>query len=224
MGISCRKLKAIKKILIVLLVIPLTLFSQENSNEEKKREENPIIYADLILGPSTELGGTGTLFIGGALNFQSNKDLFSFRYIENANLKTTWFIILPAFVQRSKNIESALLYGKRYIDDNKSYSFSGGISYNKYENYEYNNTFFFTGFPSEQLPTTSETYFGFPFEAEILWFNAEKEPYRIFYNIIPISKPTSFGKSFGFKFVGNISKRSYLGIGLVFGLGFHKQY
>jgi hypothetical protein len=213
-----------KKVITALLLAPLSFFSQENLNEEKKVKENPIIYADLILGPSTEIGGPGTFLIGGELNYQIKKDLFSIRYIENADLKTTWFIFIPTFIQRSKNNETALLYGKRFIDDNKSYSFSGGISHNKYTNYNYEYNSLLADIPSAQLPSTSETYFGFPFEGEIRWFNAEKKRFRVFYGIIPIGQKTSFCRSFGFKLVGNLSKRSYVGIGLVFGLGVHKQY
>ncbi len=215
-----------KNIFALLYLFSLSILSQEKINEQRKAKSNPVIYADLILGPSMELSGAGTLFIGGALNFQNKNDLFSLRYIENADLKTTWFVFFPIFITRSTNNEMALLYGKRFINDNKSYSFSGGLSYNNYEkySYDYNNNTLLSNVPANQITTSSENFLGFPFEAEVRWFNSQKERYRIFYGLIPIGKPTSFGRSFGFKILGNISKQSYVGAGLIFGLGLHKQY
>jgi hypothetical protein len=215
-----------KKILLILVLFPTIFFSQEKAEQTKRNKENPILYVDFLLGPSTENGNLGTVYFGGELNYQIKKDLFSIRFIENTDLKTGWVFIIPVFVQRSKNNETALLYGKRFIDDNKSYSFSGGISYNKYTNFnlEFENNTLFVNIPTNQIPASSETYFAVPFEAEVRWFNSRKERFRVFYGIIPIGNSTGFARSFGFKLIGNLSKRSYVGIGLVFGLGFHKEY
>ena len=56
------------------------------------------------------------------------------------------------------------------------------------------------------------------------FFKSKKERFRIFYGLIPVGEPISFGKSFGFKLSANIAKKSYIGLGLTFALGWHKIY
>jgi len=58
----------------------------------------------------------------------------------------------------------------------------------------------------------------------VKWFKKEKKRFRAYYGLIPIGKPTSFGRSFGFKLYGNIGKLSYVGIGINYGFGWHKRY
>jgi hypothetical protein len=62
-----------------------------------------------------------------------------------------------------------------------------------------------------------------PIELNFKWFKSKKKRYRI-YGIIPVGEPTSFGRNFGFKLVGNISKNSFVGLGIVYGFGIHKKY
>jgi hypothetical protein len=56
------------------------------------------------------------------------------------------------------------------------------------------------------------------------FFKTKKERFRIFYGLIPVGEPTSFGRAFGFRLYANIAKNSYVGLGLTFGLGWHKIY
>lgn len=66
-------------------------------------------------------------------------------------------------------------------------------------------------------------YAGVPFEANIHWFKARKERFRI-YGLIPLGHPMGFGGSIGLKVFGSVSKNSYIGFGLMYGLGWHREY
>ncbi len=54
-------------------------------------------------------------------------------------------------------------------------------------------------------------------------FKGKKRQYRL-YKIIPVGRKTSFGRNVGFKIIGNISKNSFIGVGINCGLGIHKKY
>jgi hypothetical protein len=62
-----------------------------------------------------------------------------------------------------------------------------------------------------------------PLQINIRWFKSEKDIYRI-YGLIPVGEPTGFGHSLGISLVANISKHSYVGLAVSFGLGFYKEY
>jgi len=192
-----------------LLLVSSGLFSQE----KEKVSSNPIIYADITIGFSSvnTLNGVGTI------NYQTKNNLFTYRFSELYHIKTSytiWALIFPfLLIPPIKSKEYAFLYGKRYEEDDFSYSFSGGVSYTKH-----------TDNPSLSKPINFEnSFWGFPFEVNVKWFKSKKERFRI-YGLIPVGKPTGLGGSFGFKLLGNISKKSYIGIGLTFGLGYYKNY
>jgi hypothetical protein len=111
--------------------------------------------------------------------------------------------------------ENAFMYGRRLVDGNMSYSYGAGISHidREYLMDETNNL----------LKYDNEQFIGLPFEFNVKWFNSTKQKYRI-YELIPVGQPTSFANSIGFKFYGSISKRSFVGLGITFGLGWHKVY
>ncbi len=206
--------------LILLGIIFLSNFLFCYSQQERDTipgKTNPIIYSELFTGLA---GGNGIGFIiGGELNHQLKNDLFTLKYGYQTFAKiggtSFGFIGFPTFKETLKNHEIAVLYGKRYVKGGHSWSFSGGISKNYSDVNQIEN----------DMPTLeSQQYFGFPFEINIKWFKKEKKRFRAYYGIIPIGKPTSFGRSVGFKLYGNIGKYSYLGIGLNYGFGWHKSY
>ena len=212
------------KVLIIIILSTFTAFSQVTKDSIVKKKTNPVIYGDLFFGPSVDKNSR-TIFIGGSLNYQYKKNLFTIRYTENLDLETRWVFIFPTFISKSENRETAILFGQRFIDGNQSLSFSAGISYNQFEVFNYDNeNLFLSNFSKDLISSNYDNFIGFPFEAEIRWFNAKKQRYRIVYALIPIGQPTSFGRSIGFKLLGNISKQSYIGIGLTFGIGYHKEY
>ncbi|MET4082591.1 hypothetical protein ABIB40_002551 [Pedobacter sp. UYP30] len=171
------------------------------------KAKNPIIFGEGFIG-----GSFGFLF-GGELNYQVNHSLFTARITGVSVLEIGGFII-PVFYTKEFYYEPALLYGYRYIKNGHSFSVSGGISYNNKLVYS----------PRESVYSERSEYVGFPFEVNYKLFKNKKTRYRIIYSIFPVGKPTAFGRGFGLKLSGNISKFSYLGFGLTYGFGYHKVY
>ncbi|RYY07904.1 MAG: hypothetical protein EOP43_01810 [Sphingobacteriaceae bacterium] len=178
---------------------------------------NPIIFGEgFIGGPIAGLSG---IYIGLNANYQLKNNLFSFRISTIPDFDSriiSPFIPFPYFIDNGHADEYSLLYGLRSIKNNHSFSFSVGASYN----YRLINTYD----DQDQLLTQNKyNYAGLPFELNVKWFKNNKSRYRIYY-FFPVGKPTGFGRSFGLKLSGNISKYSYVAFGLVGGLGYHKHY
>lgn len=194
--------------IIVLNVISYVAFSQVKTN--------PIVFLDANVGYA---GGSSSGFInGGSLNYQKNNDLFTIRTSQLIDSDLGYispYLPLPIFEVKETITEYGLLYGKRYVYENSSFSFSAGIATIDRQLDSKDN--------SNQEFSRKPLSIGFPFEVNIKWFNSKKEKYRI-YGLVPVGKPTGFGNSFGFKILGDISKTSYIGIELSFGIGFHKSY
>ena len=108
------------------------------------------------------------------------------------------------FLNKKKNNQKKFLY-----------NFSRGIFTNKY----------IKGFKNENNEWFQEkkNFIGFPFEFNVKWFKNNKSKYKI-YEIIPVGKETGLGNSIGFKLLGNISQHSFIGVGIVMGIGYHKEY
>lgn len=204
---------------VLLLLISFCSFSIYS--QEEKENKLPVIFGELLVGGAGTINGDGGILIGGELNYQHKKSLFSARYVENLQLETDVFLMTPVTAypvlrRKNRHQEKALLYGRRWIYGGSSLSVSGGFSWNQF-------TSKLTDENNRNYQVT-ENYPGFPIEVNFKWFNSEKERYRIFYGLIPVGEPTAFGESFGFKLVGNISRNSFVGLGLVFGTGIHKKY
>ena len=196
--------------LILFLMVFSSIIAQQKQDTIGKKS-NPIIFGDFNIGYGN--GSLRGLMASVSINYQSKKNLFSFRHLEifrydNIDL----FFVIPINVESRSIREYSLLYGKKYIEKGTSYHFSGGFSYNIYQQIKNNNII------------ARESFIGFPLEAGISWFKNKKRRFRLFYGLIPVGKPTSFGRSFGFKLQANIARRTYVGIGLTFGLGLHKVY
>lgn len=183
---------------------------------KKKRNTNPVIFADFMIGGAD--GGSGGLALGPSLNYEWNRNLFTARYtflIDNDVEIISPIVAVPYFRVQEEINEAALLFGRRYTVNGTAWSFSAGVSANwrkrlehdGEDNYHYNHT----------------QMVGMPFEASVKFFKRRRAPYRI-YGLIPVGPPIAFGKSIGFKIFGNVSKTSFVGVGITLGLGFHKQY
>jgi hypothetical protein len=182
----------------------------QEKQDSIKEKENPIVFGDFLLGFSNT--GKSAVTTGFTVNYQLKNDLFTFRANQTTSIdRIDWFLFIPVSVVSNTTTEIAALYGKRYIEDGLSYHFSGGISYNI--NKDVNGVI-----------KTSNTFAGFPLEIGMSLFKSKKERFRVFYGLIPVGEPTSFGRSIGFKLYANIAKKSYVGLGLTFGLGWHKIY
>ncbi|HXI00060.1 MAG TPA: hypothetical protein VNI52_07305 [Sphingobacteriaceae bacterium] len=183
-----------------------------------KKKENPIVFAESFLGVSA--GRAGGLSYGTELNYQIKKSFFTVRqvYSHRLTLKPVMLTPITPFVIINgiyNSEEYSALYGLRFINIRQSLNISFGVSRNSYREI-YN-------FENNQQTEKVTTYTGVPYEVNIKWFKEEKRIFKI-YGIIPVGKPTAFGSGVGVKLFGNISKNSYVGIGLACGYGFHKKY
>ena len=204
------------------MFISFHVFGQKIVVSDSLQKTNPIVFYEFYGGIG---GGTnGSMFFAGAnLNYEFEKsNLTTLRYTGFASFEREYLYIgyfpFPIFTREESVLEYAFLYGKRYTFDNKSLSFSAGISINDRTFYKY----------SEELNYYNkfdDINIGLPVEFNIKWFKAEKKRFRAYYGLIPIGKKrVSFGRSIGFKIIGNFSKTTYLGIGLTYGFGWHKKY
>ncbi len=192
-------------LLTFVLLLCLKSWSQEKSN--------PILFSEAYLGPA--LGRASGFSIGMGLNYQLKAHLFTLRYTSVTQNDTDWVFIFPVIKTLEQTDEFALLYGRRHLYGNHSFSYSSGISYvkNKELISEANDVFTYD----------TQQGAGLPFEVNIKWFNAKKERYRVLF-LVPIGQPISFSRSIGFKLYGNISKNSFVGLGVNYGFGWHKNY
>ena len=207
----------------IALLSSLKTFSQETLKTDTLKQliitgkTHPIIYGGADIGAG--LAGATGLEIGLSLNYQLRRQLFTVRYvgIVNFSIKAIGSPIplFPGVQDNGSLEETGALYGHRYVNGGHAFSFSAGLS---------KSTRIIKNKDNIQLPPRIEDhYVGVPFEFNMMWFKSNKRRYRV-YGLIPVGKPTGFGSSIGFKLGGNISKYSYLSLGLTSSLGYHKQY
>ncbi len=205
----------------IFTYLMIYLFSVSILAQDTISKKNPILFADLYTGLSTNILGLGG-FGGVGLNYQLGSNLFTLRYSESSHTSVgTNIFLLGVFgallpYQEIEKTEFALLYGQRWIKNSSSSSISVGLSYERYQLKD----FLFL----DKTSISSESVLGFPFEFNVKWFKSEKSKFRILYGLVPVGNPTGYSGSFGLKLYGNISKYSEVGIGIVYGLGFHKEY
>lgn len=193
-----------KKIFLTLIFSQTFSFASVLDSIPKS---NPIVYLDVQLG----IGRADKIALSGSysINFQSGKNLYTARILNMARVDD-WFFIFP--ITGTSTTEIGLLYGRRYIENGESLSFSAGLSQVTTSQ----------NFVNE--PRVISSHFGVPFEFNYMFFNAKKARYHILYGLIPIGKPTALGRSIGFKLFGNISKNSFFGFGVSTSIGWHKKY
>ncbi len=216
-------------LLLFILLLRVHSFSQLIVNPTKdsipalgsKPRTNPILYGEIFFGAAG--GDGGGLSIGAELNYQFHRSIFSLRVVGNAQLDLTIsnpIVPLPMIRQGNTLGESAFLYGWRFIGKSLAINISTGISQNSFDYYEYtqneDNSY------SKKIST--DTYWGIPWEATFHIFKGHKKRIRLLFGFLPVGKPTALGLSIGLKLYGNISKNSYTGFGLTYGLGYHKHY
>lgn len=169
--------------------------SLEDSNHPE--HHHPTLYLDFGFGESFGIDG---LQGNCSLNYQYERSLFTFRGIgietfQSKNGDPFYFIIPSA---SGSLTQYALLYGWRFTNHrNHGYSFSLGISTN--------DRFFYYNAANQRVHI-EQYYAGLPFEANYQWYTRR------------------FGVSGGFKLSGDISRHSFVGIGVDMGLGFHNTH
>jgi hypothetical protein len=202
----------LQKIIFIIFLFSSSfiLSSAQEKSDSLEVVENPVLFADLLIGYSN--AGKSAATFGVSVYYQSKNNLFTFRTSQTVSVdKIEWFYIFPTSIISNTTTEYAVLYGKRYIEDGIGYHFSTGISYNTND-----------AINGERL--TSDAFLGVPISVGLNFFKEKKKKFRVLYGLIPVGEPTSFGRSIGFNLYANISKRTYVGLGLTFGLGWHKIY
>jgi hypothetical protein len=195
-----------KPLLVLVFLCHIAMFSQEKTN--------PIVFIEVFGGYS--VGSSKGLAGGIDFNYQSRDNLFTFRYLGLSDLRYEGrFFFVPIYISVENIEELAVMYGKRTILDNHSFSYSAGIALVDRET--------LINYDGSIATYESQKSIGLPFELNVNWFKSKRKKYRI-YGVIPIGKPTSFGNSFGFKIFGNVSKSTFVGVGISLGLGWYKNY
>ncbi len=189
-----------KQSILLIAIVGFSLFKTFGQDSTHTKKTNPIIYAEVVLGyaPKTRTN----IELGASINYQLQKTLLTLRSTA-----------LTHFLDHDLYQEHGVLFGRRFIKDGSSLSYSLGVSWNRTDLYR----------DEYSAILTKDVFIGVPFELNIKWFDEKKEKYRIL-GIFPVGKPFAFGVSEGFKIQGNMSKNSYVAFGVVFGFGFHKHY
>lgn len=193
------------------------LYALNSFGQDSLKKTNPIIYLEYCFGlPLNQLGVQLNL----DLNYQVKGNLYTLRfvgagYFDVGTVALSPINYIPTISDKGGLSEYGVLYGRRFIEDGESFSFSAGLSFNDRTGYT-------AGINNQQRHYESY-YIGLPFEVNWLAFKARKRKYHI-YSIIPVGKRTAFGNSIGFKISGNVSQHGYLALGLIYGIGYHKQY
>lgn len=198
-----------KKLLLLLaLSLPLLCMAQDIG----RNRSNPIIYADLTFGGAD--GSSDGFMLGMGLNYQRNSHLFTLRWAVLGDLSMDVIDYPPEPYYTETINDYGVLYGQRFIFGGTSLSVSAGASLYRRQ----------TGVRIQGVTTHDrDAYIGFPFEIDFKLFKRERRPYHI-YGLIPVGPPTSFGQSIGIKVMGSVSHTGFIGVGLTFGLGMHKEY
>lgn len=201
-----------KIFLAFFLLLVFSVVSAQEKKDSLNVKQNPIAFADINLGYA--IGSAKGLSVGVSFYYQKENQLFTFRVFETVDIEKVdlLFGVFPTNIDSKTLNEYSLLYGKRFIVTDRSYHFSAGISYNTFK------------YVKQDIVLSEEVFVGFPLEVGMNFFNANKEKFRVLYGLIPVGKPTSFARSYGFKLYANIAKKSYIGLGITIGLGWHKIY
>lgn len=210
------------RLLILLIAILIGNIQLGLTQVHDNTQTNPIIFADVSVGLT--FGDATGLGFGASLNYQTGRNLFTFSYnynyiadFDGETALITPFTPIPILVIKDDSNQNtlALLYGWRFEEGGHAWNVSLGPSYHHSNDSFQISPGLFSG--------SSSSYIGASAEIGIKWFKAEKRPYHLF-GVVPVGPPTSFGRSLGFKLVGNISENSYIGLLFTYGLGYHKKY
>lgn len=214
------------KYIFLFLLFPILISAQETiTSSIVPSKPNPIIFGELYGGFGA--GNSFGALWGTNINFQHKKSLFTIRHlgysgIENNKVRTgevTHIMIFPSYENVQKVSEFSLLYGNRYIKNKSSFSWSVGLGVISQDRRKYNST------TNKYENWYNSTHLGTPLELNVKWFSSKKRKFRAPFGTIPLTEEkVGFGRSYGIKFIGNISKTSYFGFAATYGFGTHKNY
>lgn len=184
----------------------------------------PILFADGDFGVGAG-NNTPALLLGLQGNYQFNKNLLTARLATQLGFNAYWvetspFTVIPFPYVRHNNVEIAAMYGRRHIFRGFSVSYSAGPAYNFRRN-----RYYARSDTEGVLYRDNTNYPGVAFDVRVKVFKNNKQPFRIFYGLIPVTPPTAIGRNWGLSLTGNVASRySYIGLSLTGGYGIHKDY
>lgn len=196
-----------KRFLLAVLITFNTL------NTSAQPASKKIVFGEFLVGATTNDG----LAFGANLNYQIGLHLFTARYLTHRDFYNK--LIAEHADNEDLNVRShqdewALLYGPRLNFERFSASLSAGIS---------GSVVSIVSSDVQANLNYRNRYIGVPYELNVKFFKKNKSRYRL-YGLVPVGKPTSFGRSFGMKLFGNFSGQHYFGLGFSLGYGVHKFY
>ena len=181
-------------------------------NAQDTVKTNPIIYADAGLGIAA--GDNSGILLNLGINYQVKKSLLTIR----ANAIGDNFpekIVGPGPRRFSDLYEIGGLYGRRFIKNGHSLSFSAGLAFDDRP--------VAISTAGQVQQKFENRYPAVPFEINMLWFRRNMQ-YNPLHRILKVNETWGYGGSIGVRLSGNVSRYSYVAIGVVAGLGVHKRY
>ena len=193
-------------LLILHLLICSTLFSQK---------ENPIAFFDVSIGGA--IGQLDGLMINSSVNYQTKHHLFTLRGNYLLEVQAGFIndvLLIPVPERTIAAYEIGGLYGYRKEMNSFSYHIAAGVSYNHIKESLQNDVLVF-----------KENLIGVPYEIGFKLYKKKRRPlYLASFIPVEVGPPTALSRSIGLKIIGNLAKRSYIGLGISWGFGFHKVY
>ncbi len=206
-----------KKLFLILILL---LSISGHSQQKKAGNKNPILFLEFMLGSAREFKPkSGGLLTGFTFKNEVKGNLYAIRFLKRSKLRlgVASALIPVPYVKRKKTFkEIGLLYGRKWNFYDGSISISGGVSFNRYIDKMY--------LKKNQTTTHTSNNIGLPLEVNLKFFKGRKKRFRAFFGLIPMGKPTNFGRSIGVKLVANISKYNFIGLAVTYGFGNHKRY
>lgn len=192
---------------ILTVLIALNAFY---SIAQEKRDR--IMFGEFLVGATRNDG----LAFGANLNYQTGPHLFTARFISHRGYYNN---LIAEHDHENLNVRShqdewAILYGPRITFERFSASLSAGISASS------------VSIVSSEVQSNlnyHHRYIGIPYELNLKYFKKSKSRYRL-YGLVPVGKPTAFGRSLGIKLFGNFTGENYFGLAFTLGFGVHKIY
>ena len=95
-----------------IIIVFITFFTLNIYAQKEPGVNEPIIFGELILGGAGKINEYGGFLIGGELSYQFKKNLFSFRYLENFQLKhevlkLSPVTVFPIYKEQNNNKEKS---------------------------------------------------------------------------------------------------------------------
>ena len=122
------------KAVLLLFLFHLNSFGQDSIVSKIRNKSNPILFSEFYFGGAGSDNG-GLWLLGYNLNYQFNdKDFLTARFSGLLGIYDNYTLLAPTLIlpfsdRKETQQEYALLYGKRWVKENVSFSISSGVSH-----------------------------------------------------------------------------------------------